>query len=110
MASASMSSPAFNLDRFDIHLKIFSFPRKFAVYSPEGQLVAYCQKSAFKLREEVKIFADQEMSRQILGLQARKIINFSGAYDITDTSTGQRIGVLQRKGWKSLLKDEWVSL
>jgi len=108
MASPAMSNSAFTHDRYDVHLKIFSFPRKYAVYDPQGQLVAYSKKSAFKLKEELRIFADEGMTRELLMVKARNIINFNAIYDITDSATGQRVGSLQRKGLKSLLKDEWV--
>lgn len=109
MASPAISNSPFAHDRYDVHLKIFSFPRKYAVYDPQGQLVAYSKKSAFKLKEELRIFADEGMTRELLMVKARNIINFNAVYDITDSAMGgQRVGSLQRKGLKSLIKDEWT--
>ena len=108
MASPVISNSAFAHDRYDVHVKIFSFPRKYAVYDPHGQLVAYSKKSAFKLKEELRIFADEGMTHELLMVKARNIINFNAIYDITDSATGQNVGSLQRKGLKSLLKDEWI--
>jgi hypothetical protein len=46
----------------------------------------------------------------VLSIQARSIIDFSATYDVTDSRTGERVGALQRKGLKSLLRDEWSLL
>ena len=108
MASPALTGNVPALDRFDVHMKIFSFPRRFAVYDAQGGMVAFCKKSAFKLKEETRIFADEGMTREIMTTKARSMINFNGAYDVTDSATGQRVGVLQRKGLKSLIQDEWM--
>jgi hypothetical protein len=47
------------------------------------------------------------MSQELLYIQARQIVDFSAAYDVIDSQSHQRVGVLRRKGWKSLLRDEW---
>ena len=43
-------------------------------------------------------------------IAARSIIDFSAAYDVTDSNTQKRLGALQRKGMKSILRDEWIVL
>jgi hypothetical protein len=43
-------------------------------------------------------------------IKARQIIDFSAAYDVIDSATGAKVGVLRRKGWRSLLRDEWEVL
>jgi hypothetical protein len=50
------------------------------------------------------------MQTEVLLIQARKVIDFSSAYDVTDPQTGQKIGALRRKGLKSIIRDEWVLL
>ena len=32
------------------------------------------------------------------------------AYDVTDSQTGEKVGALRRKGFKSILRDEWLEL
>lgn len=43
-------------------------------------------------------------------IKARQIIDFSAAYDVVDSATGQRVGALRRKGLASILRDEWEIL
>ena len=50
------------------------------------------------------------MQTEALVIQARQVIDFSAAYDVVDPATNTKIGALQRKGLKSILKDEWIFL
>ncbi|MGD8603242.1 MAG: hypothetical protein PVF49_01585, partial [Anaerolineales bacterium] len=43
-------------------------------------------------------------------IQARNIIDFSAAYDVFDSGTGMPVGTLRRKGWRSVMRDQWEIL
>ncbi len=43
-------------------------------------------------------------------IKARHIIDFSAAFDVVDSATGQMVGALRRKGLASMLRDEWEIL
>jgi hypothetical protein len=45
-----------------------------------------------------------------LSIQARQILDFSAAYDVVDSAMNQKVGTLRRKGWSSMLRDEWQVL
>ena len=86
----------------------FSFlGNTFRIYDTAGKLEFYIKQKAFKLKEEINVFADEAQTEKRLIIKARGIMDFSGAYDITDAATGDVIGAGQRKGLKSLFKDEW---
>ena len=63
-----------------------------------------------KLREDIRVYSDENKSQEVLSIQARQIIDFSAAYDVVDTAMNQKIGTLRRKGWSSILRDEWQVL
>jgi hypothetical protein len=81
---------------------------EFYIYDQAGGLVALAHQKGFKLKEEINIFADKEKTKCILEIRARQVIDFSASYDIYDTASQTRIGVLQRKGWNALVRDEWL--
>ncbi|MCC7433239.1 MAG: hypothetical protein IT363_01035 [Methanoregulaceae archaeon] len=80
------------------------------VYDPGGNLVLFVHQKAFRLREDIRVYTDESKSREILTIQARQIIDFSAAYDVTDALSGVKVGALRRKGWSSLLRDSWEIL
>ena len=87
-------------------LKLFG--GKFRIYDPAGSLVLFADMKAFKLREDITIHPDENKASTFLQIKARQIIDFSAAYDVFDSPSGQKIGALKRRGFKSMLKDEWV--
>ncbi|MDR3635408.1 MAG: hypothetical protein P4L84_16505 [Isosphaeraceae bacterium] len=82
----------------------------FRLTTPDGRLLAYSKQKAFKLREDIRVYADEAMTTELLFIQADRVIDFSAAYTVTDSQTGDRIGALRRKGWTSMLRDTWELL
>ena len=64
----------------------------------------------FKLREDIRVYSDESKSQEVLMIKARQIIDFSAAYDVVDSASGQKVGALRRKGLASMLRDEWEVL
>jgi hypothetical protein len=70
----------------------------------------FSEQKMFKLREDIRVFADENKSQEVLQIKARQIIDFSAAYDVVDSAYNQKVGALRRKGMKSILRDEWEVL
>ena len=79
----------------------------FSLRSPSGEPVLWGRKKGFKLKEDIRLFEDPEMQREVLSIQARQMIDFSGTYDVVDSRERKKIGALRRKGLRSILRDEW---
>jgi uncharacterized protein YxjI len=79
---------------------------RFRIYV-DKQLVFFVKQKAFKLKEEITVYADEGQKHPRLQINARSIIDFSATYDVTDAATGEKVGALQRQGVKSLFRDEW---
>ncbi|MHB1454235.1 MAG: LURP-one-related/scramblase family protein [Saccharofermentanales bacterium] len=80
----------------------------FTIVDETGNLCFFVKQKAFKLKEDIRIFTDEGMADELLLIQARKIIDFSASYDVVDSHSGSRLGALKRKGFKSMIQDEWV--
>ena len=83
---------------------------KFRFYDPMGNLVMFSEQKMFKLREDIRVYSDESKTREVLSIKARQIVDFSAAYDVVDTEFNQKVGALRRKGWESMLRDEWEVL
>jgi hypothetical protein len=96
---------------YTIRKKVFTlFAPKFHIYNSQGGLIGFCKQKAFKLKEDIRIFTDESMTEERMTIAARSIIDFSASYDVTESNTQNRLGALQRKGMKSLFRDEWMVL
>ena len=101
---------AFQYDQYTLKRQVMALTGKFRLYNPTGQLVLYSQQKMFRLREDIRVYADESQFQELLYIHARQIIDFSAAYDVIDSPSQVRVGVLRRKGFRSLLRDEWEVL
>lgn len=90
--------------------QVFALTGKFRFYDPSGSLVMFSEQKMFRLREDIRVYADEGKTQEVLTIKARQILDFSAAYDVMDSSLGQKVGVLRRKGLRSILRDEWEVL
>jgi hypothetical protein len=52
-------------------------------------LLLYVKQKAFKLKEDITVYADEQETKPVLKINARSILDFSAAYDVTDAGAGQ---------------------
>jgi len=108
-AARPLTADPFSLDRYLVRRKVLVlFAPQFHIYDEAGSLIAFVKQKAFKLKEDIRIYSDESMTSELLLIQAQQILDFSAAYDVIDSQSGRKVGALKRKGWKSVLKDEWI--
>jgi len=95
---------------YTLKRQVLALTGKFRLYDSQGGLVLYSQQKMFKLKEDIRIFSDENMTREMLSIRARQMIDFAAAYDVIDSTNGQKVGALRRKGFRSMVRDEWEIL
>jgi len=103
-------NPIFQFPSYLLRRQVFALTGKFRFYDPSENLVMFSEQKMFKLREDIRVYADENKTQEVLSIKARQIIDFSAAYDVVDTAYNQKVGTLRRKGWSSMLRDEWQVL
>jgi uncharacterized protein YxjI len=102
-------SDRFSHQKYLVRRKILKlFGAAFHIYDPDGNVAFYSRMKAFKLKEDIRLYTGEDMQEEVLTIKARKILDFSAAYDVVDPTTNEKVGVLKRKGFKSIFKDEWI--
>jgi hypothetical protein len=87
----------------ELSFKIIALNPQVRVTDASGQLVAYVKQKAFRLREDVTIFADEGQTQPLYRINANRILDFNAAYNIT-TPQGQPIGQVRRPGLRTIWK------
>ena len=100
----------FQFNQYLLKRQVFALTGKFRVFDPSGRLLLFSEQKMFKLREDIRVYADEAKTQEVLAIKARQIIDFSAAFDVIDSATGQKVGALRRKGLASMLRDEWEIL
>ena len=103
-------NPIFQHQKYLLKRQVFALAGTFRVFDPMENLVMFSQQKMFKLKEDIRVYGDENKSQEVLSIQARQIIDFSAAYDVVDSAMNQKVGTLRRKGWSSMLRDEWQVL
>lgn len=101
---------AFMHPNYLLRRQVFALAGKFRVYDPAENLVLFSEQKMFRLREDIRVYSDESKTQEVLTIKSRQIIDFSAAYDVVDSMSGEKVGTLRRKGWRSLLRDEWEVL
>lgn len=101
---------SFQYDRYLLKRQVLALTGIIRIYNPYGQMVLFSQQKMFKLKEDIRVYTDETRSQELLYIQARQIIDFSAAYDVIDSQGGTKVGVLRRKGFRSIVRDEWEVL
>lgn len=86
------------------------FERVFRVLTADGQLLMYVKHPLLTLREEFVVYADEAQTRPLLKVKARQMIAINFSYDVSDATTGQLLGAVQKKGLRSILRDKFAIL
>jgi uncharacterized protein YxjI len=97
-------------NQYLLRRQVLALTGKFRIYTPNGQLALYSQQKMFKLKEDIRVYSDERLSQELLLIKARQIIDFSAAYDVIDLQSREKVGVWRRKGFRSMLRDEWEQL
>lgn len=97
----------FTANLFVLKRQALALTGVFRLYDQNEQLIAYSRQKMFKLREDIRVYADEAQSQELLYIQARQILDFSAAYDVRDSQTGELVGTLRRRGLNSMVRDQW---
>jgi len=103
-------NPIFQHPSYLLKRQAIALAGKFRFYDPLGNQVMFSEQKMFKWREDIRVYADENKTQEVLSIKARQIVDFSAAYDVVDTALNQKVGALRRKGLRSILRDEWEVL
>jgi hypothetical protein len=71
------------------------------VVDAAGQLVSYAKQRAFRLKEDVTIYADEAQTEALYHIKANQIFDIGATYSIS-TADGRSLGALRQRGMRTL--------
>jgi hypothetical protein len=90
----------------ELRFKLLAIASQIWVRDGAGHLLCYVRQKAFKLKEAVKVYADEAQTNLLYTIGADRIIDFSAEYHIRD-ATGQLLGMVKRRGMRSLWRAQY---
>jgi hypothetical protein len=86
-----------------LRFKVVAVAPQITVTDAAGRLVFYVKQKAFKLKEDVTVFADTAQTQPLFRIKADRVLDISASYHIEDRFSAP-VGAHQRKGMKSIWK------
>ena len=90
----------------NLSFKLLALAQQVMMTDSTGAQIAYVKQKAFKLKEDVQVFADKEQTRLLFTIKADRIIDFNARYQFADAQ-GNPLGAVKRQGMKSLWKTHY---
>jgi hypothetical protein len=101
-----VSSPDWtSADRFEVDQLIRPIANLYRI-TAGGAPVAFVRQKKLAIKEDIRFFAREDETEELFRIKARKVMEFSGRYDVT-APDGERIGVLGKVFRKSLFRSTW---
>ncbi len=96
-------------NHYTIKRKFWSvFERVFRVFTADGQLWMYIKHPLLKLREEFVVYADEAQTKPQLLVKSQQMIAINYSFMVTDITTGQVLGTVEKKGLSSIIRDKFI--
>lgn len=106
----AFKNPKYNSAKYIARRDLFAIGGTFRILDEQKNLLLFSKQKLFKLKEDIRVFADTNMQEEILTIKAQQIIDFAAAYDVRDSAGLEVVGTIRRRGWKSMLQDHWEIL
>jgi hypothetical protein len=90
--------------QYPLHItfKIWTLsPNRVSVTDNQGKLLFVMRQKAFRLKEAIVVYGDEQLSQPLYEIRADRIIDFSARYNFSDPH-GTDLGGIKRQGMKSL--------
>jgi hypothetical protein len=87
--------------------KILAIAPTFEISDMQGTPLVFCQEKLFKIKDDIRIYADSSKKVELLRIRQRNMLEWAGLFDVFDPMSNVKIGALRRKGWRSWMRDEW---
>jgi uncharacterized protein YxjI len=90
----------------ELGFKIATVGTRVRVVDAAGRQVAYLRKKKFRLKEDVRVYEDENQSRLRFRLMADRIVDFGASYAVSG-SAGRPLGAVRQRGVRSLWKSTY---
>jgi hypothetical protein len=89
-----------------LSFKIATIGTRVRVVDAAGRRVAYLRRKKFRLKEDVRVYEDEDQKRQFFCIRADRIVDFGASYAVSGPD-GRTLGAVRQRGVHSLWKSTY---
>jgi len=90
----------------ELSFKLATIGTRVRVVDAAGRQVAYLRKKKFRLKEDVRVYEDENQSRLRFRLKADRVVDFGASYAVSGPD-GRPLGAVRQRGIRSLWKSAY---
>ena len=91
----------------DLSFKIVTLGTRVRVTDAAGRQVAYARKKKFRLKEDIRVYQDEDQRELLFGMKADRVWDFGAGYAVSGPD-GHPVGVVRRQGMRSMWKSSYT--
>lgn len=96
--------------QYKIRKKVFAIANQYWIEDGQGSRLGYTKQKMLRIREDIRIFADESMTSELFRIHQEQILDAWGTFAIVDTATNVCIGKVRRNIMSNILADEYFLL
>jgi uncharacterized protein YxjI len=90
----------------ELSFKIATIGTRVRVTDAAGRQVAYLRKKKFRLKEDVRVYEDEDQKSLLFRIRADRVVDFGASYTVSGPD-GQTLGAVRQRGMRSLWKSSY---
>jgi len=85
-----------------LRFKLMALAPRIIVTDAKDREILFVSQKIFKLKEDIRIYPNQQKEHEIYNIRAEKILDFNTRYNFFTADTQEHIGSVKAKGWRSI--------
>lgn len=87
--------------------KVIAIANQYWIEDAQSKILGFSKQKLFKLKEDIRIYTDESMTRELFKIQQTQIIDTWGKFAVIDSNTNALLGYLKRSIVSEFVVDEW---
>lgn len=85
-----------------LNFKLVALAPRIRMHDAAGNEVFYVHQRTFKLKEDIRIYANESKAQELYQIRADRIFDFSAKYTMYNAQTSAPIGAIKHRGMRSI--------
>jgi hypothetical protein len=90
----------------ELTFKIATLGTRVRVVDAAGRQVAYLRKKTLRLKEDVRVYEDEDQSRPLFRISADRVVGLGASYAVSGPD-GRPLGAVRQQGVRSIWKSSY---
>lgn len=91
-----------------LRFKLIALAPRIIVTDAKDREILFVSQKIFKLKEDIRIYTNQQKDHEILNIRAEKILDFNTRYNFYTSEKGKHIGSVKAKAWRSIWRATYL--